>query len=257
MTKSAPVLFMKAPTAAGASQAQLEAGNYRKVKKRFQGLEISVENQKGSVRRGVDRDGHAWETKMHCDYGYIRGTLGVDKDSIDCYIGDDENAKFAYVIHQRKAGRWTEYDEDKVMLGFPSLAEAKRVYLQHYDNPKFLGPVTILPMTEFKEKARATLKRPAMIKALFLKANSRSPLRLSELKAASERAYPKPRDRLEFLSDRQTDKGPSSGEITETKVTSDGLYVKIRHSDEERLFSWDDLQATRGKNGTWMVKALR
>ena len=42
------------------------------------GLKISIENKKGSVRRGVDKDGHQWATKMHFDYGYIRGSEGTD-----------------------------------------------------------------------------------------------------------------------------------------------------------------------------------
>lgn len=95
--------------------AQIEAGNYKKRHSRFQGLAISIENPAGSVRKGVDRDGHEWRTKMTHPYGYIRGSKGVDKDHVDCYIGPNPDASHAYIVHQRKAGQWDRYDEDKVM----------------------------------------------------------------------------------------------------------------------------------------------
>ena len=31
----------------------------------FRGLQISIENKKGSVRKGVDKDGTPWEQKCH------------------------------------------------------------------------------------------------------------------------------------------------------------------------------------------------
>lgn len=68
--------------------------------------------------------------------------------------------------------------------------------------------------------------------------------------------YPAIGDKIDFLSDRHTDKGPSAGSVTDTKVTVDGLYVRIKHSDEERLFSWDDLSGDAEKRGdTWLIKA--
>ena len=54
----------------------------------WNGLKISIENKKGSVRRGVDKDGHQWATKMHFDYGYIRGSEGTDGDHLDCVSPD-------------------------------------------------------------------------------------------------------------------------------------------------------------------------
>lgn len=159
------LLLVKAtPTAAGASPAQLEAGNYRKRKIRFQGLRIRVENPKGSVRSGTGPGGKTWRTKMLYHYGYILGSRGVDKDHVDCYVGPDRSASHAYVVHQRKAGDWNRYDEDKVMLGFGSEAEARRAFLAHYDDPRFLGPVTTLPMEELERKVKATADAPAMIK---------------------------------------------------------------------------------------------
>lgn len=169
ITKSSPALFLKAPTGANASPAQLEAGNYKKRHMRFQGLDISIENPAGSVRSGKDRDGHEWRTKMVNHYGYIRGSMGVDKDHVDCYVGPVKDADTAYVVHQRKAGDWKSFDEDKVMLGFASEADAKAAYLKHYDDPRFLGPITAMPMEEFKRKVLATRSKPSMIKAAIFR----------------------------------------------------------------------------------------
>jgi hypothetical protein len=147
---------------------QIEAGNYKKEHRRFQGLDISIENPKGSVRAGTDPGGKSWCITMHHAYGYIRGTCGVDKDHVDCYLGPNPDASHAYVVHQRQAGNWKVYDEDKVMMGFDSAADAKAAYLAQYDDPRFFGDMTAMPMADFKRKALATRHRPQMIKGLVL-----------------------------------------------------------------------------------------
>ena len=155
--------------------AQAEAGNYKKRHRRFRGLDITIETPAGSVREGTDPGGKRWRTKMRFDYGYIRRTEGADGDHVDCYIGPDEDAPNVYVVHQRKAGDWQAYDEDKVMLGFRAKDAAVRAYLAHYDDLRFLGQVTTMPFEEFKAKALATLEKPKMIKAvLFIKAKSKA-----------------------------------------------------------------------------------
>lgn len=116
----------------------------------FAGLKISIENKKGTTRTGKDEDGHEWHTFMHYDYGYIRGTEGVDGDHVDCYIGDNENAKNVYIIHQNNPVTH-EYDEDKCMLGFNTLEEAKKAYIKQYDRPGFLGSITTMGIEEFKD----------------------------------------------------------------------------------------------------------
>lgn len=116
----------------------------------FAGMKISVENKKGSTRSGKDKDGHEWHTYMHYDYGYIRGTEGVDGDHVDCYIGGNENAENVYIVHQNDPFTH-EYDEDKCMIGFDSLEEAKAAYLKQYDRPGFFGSITTMGIDEFKK----------------------------------------------------------------------------------------------------------
>jgi len=141
--------------------AQAEAGNYAKRKMAWHGLTISIENEPGSIRKG-----NGWKTKMLFAYGYINSTEGSDGDQVDVYIGPDENADTVYVVHQRKYGDWAHYDEDKCMLNFASEDDARAAYLKHYDDPRFLGPITAIPVDAFVEKAKAANGR--MIKSISL-----------------------------------------------------------------------------------------
>lgn len=53
------------------TEAQKEAGNYRKGKVTVAGLDITIENPKGSRRSGVSKDGTPWSVVMPAHYGYI------------------------------------------------------------------------------------------------------------------------------------------------------------------------------------------
>lgn len=115
-----------------------------------QGIPIAIENKPGSVRKGTDSDGNEWRTKMKVPYGYIKGTKGADGDEVDAFVGPDKEAPNAFVVHQHKPDG-TGYDEDKVILGTGSKAEAKRLYLAHYDDPKFLGSIARVSTERLKE----------------------------------------------------------------------------------------------------------
>lgn len=150
------------------TDAQLEAGNYRKGHTRFAGLAITIENPVGSTRSGVDRGGKRWSTRMKCSYGYFKGSLGVDGDHLDCYLGPDEAADTVYLVNTMAPPNFTKPDEQKVMLGFNSEEAARRAFLLHYDNPRFLGSITAMPLERFKRELRTTRERPRMLKALVL-----------------------------------------------------------------------------------------
>ena len=116
---------------------------------RLYGMDISIENKKGSYRSGVDKDGHKWRTYMNYDYGYIRGTVGTDKDHLDCYVGPDKEAQKVYIVHQNDPVTH-KYDEDKCMLCFSSADAAKKAYMKQYDRPGFFGSMTTMTIDEFK-----------------------------------------------------------------------------------------------------------
>ena len=120
----------------------------------FQGLDIRVENPTGTLRSGVAPNGQTWETSMEADYGYIAGTEGKDGEDVDVFVGPDKDAQSAYIITIMKPPSFENIDEQKVMLGYNTGAEAKRVFLQHYDSPKFFGSMTAMTMTDFKKKVK-------------------------------------------------------------------------------------------------------
>ena len=114
------------------TEAQKKAGNYRKGHVRIDGFDVSIEQPKGSVRRGTDADGKKWEQEMHNTYGYIRGTEGVDGDHIDVFLSDDPSQGDVFVVDQvNKDG---SFDEHKVMYGFPDIESARKAYLSNYED---------------------------------------------------------------------------------------------------------------------------
>lgn len=162
-----PFIFLRHPEPGEPTDAQKEAGNYRKRKVEWNGLTISVENEAGTYRRGRSAGGHEWATLLPWSYGYVNRSMGVDGDQVDVYLGPYlDTASTVYVVHQRCYGDWARYDEDKAMLGFLSESDARDAFLACYDDPRFLGEITAMPIAEFVTKARATRAAPAMIKAL-------------------------------------------------------------------------------------------
>lgn len=133
------------------TEAQKEAGNYRMGHVKIDGMDVTIENPKGSIRRGTDADGKEWQSEMHYDYGYIRGTKAVDNDHIDIFLSDNPETGNVFVVDQvnPKTG---EFDESKVMYGFASEQEAREAYLSNYEEGwKGLGKITEVTKEEFKK----------------------------------------------------------------------------------------------------------
>lgn len=150
------------------SRATLEAGTYAKPRISFQGLPISIECPRGSIRSGRSAGGKEWSTAMQHHYGYIRGTKGADGDHYDCYVGPNAEATHAYLVTAMCPPTFTRADEQKAMLGFNSIEEARAAYLAHYDDPRFCGPVQAMPMAEFKRKVLAAAETGGLVKAIVV-----------------------------------------------------------------------------------------
>jgi len=121
----------------------------------FQGLPISIENKAGSYRHWWDpKADEKGKTKMLYPYGYVRGTLGLDGDEVDVYIGPDKDAEKVYVITQLQRFEFEKVDEQKVMLGFSNSVTAKTAYLQHFNDARFFGDMKEMTMDEFKAKLK-------------------------------------------------------------------------------------------------------
>lgn len=132
------------------SDAQKEAGNYKKGHIKLDGYDITIENPKDSKRSGTDRDGNSWSITMNNDYGYIRGTESVDGDHIDVFLSDNPVDGKVYVIDQ--VNEDGSFDEHKIMYGFNSTDEARGAYLSNYSPGwKGLGAISEVSKDEFKK----------------------------------------------------------------------------------------------------------
>lgn len=132
------------------TEAQKEAGNYKKGHIKVDGFNVTIEQPKGSVRRGKDANGKEWETEMHNTYGYIRGTESVDGDHIDIFLSDNPTEGNVFVVDQvNKDG---SFDEHKVMYGFSDMESARKAYLSNYEEGwQGLGNITEVSKEEFKK----------------------------------------------------------------------------------------------------------
>lgn len=167
----------KAPVSAAADQQQapskeaIEEGNYPLTGADFQGIHVAIENPAGSVRSGTDANGNKWEIQLKDNYGSMPNVKGADKDHLDVFtpVGltkeQEAKTKYAYVVDQYVIddnGKQTnQFDEHKVMLGYPSLAAAKIAYLRNY-NPGWsgLGAITAIPMADLQNKINTVWDKP-------------------------------------------------------------------------------------------------
>lgn len=127
------------------SEAQKEAGNYAKDHVRIQGLDLTIENAKGSKRSGVDKGGKPWSVTLPHHYGYIKGSVGADKDHVDCYLGPHKNAPNVWIVDQQDADT-KKFDEHKIMMGFASAQQARNCYLKAFSDGR--GQARIKAMHE-------------------------------------------------------------------------------------------------------------
>lgn len=140
------------------TEAQKEAGNYRKGHITIDGYNITIENPKGSERSGTDKDGNKWSVTMNNDYGYIRGTEGVDGDHIDVFLSDNPESGDVFVIDQVNPDG--TFDEHKVMYGFKSALAAKRAYMANYSKDwTGLGNITRVSKEGFKKWVNSSRRK--------------------------------------------------------------------------------------------------
>lgn len=153
---TSPTNELPAPTA-----AQIEAGNYKKGKVRVHGLELSIENPRGSERSGRRPDGSEWRHTMSDHYGYIRRTTGADGEQVDVYLGPQEESGQVFVVDQLNQQDGS-FDEHKVMIGFPDQESAVAAYRSNFDADWQMGKVSAMPVAEFKQWLKGgDLAKPA------------------------------------------------------------------------------------------------
>ena len=192
------------------SPKKAAAGNYRKGKVSLHGMNVSIENPKGSTRRGVDPDGRVWENKLAAHYGDIKRTEAADGNNVDVFIGDKPETTKAFVIDQVKADGTP--DEPKVMLGYETEAEARKGYLDNYKKGwKGLGAITETNVDAVRQWVQSgDTKKPYS----------------AALRKAPSKGAPKPRVRVkepkvEGVTEVATSAGSDSG--ASTKIARDTL----------------------------------
>lgn len=228
------------------TDAQKEAGNYRKGHIKVDGFDVTIENPQGSERSGVDAEGKPWSVTMNNTYGYIRGTKGADGDHIDLFLGNSGNGVF--VVDQVKEDG--SFDEHKVMYGFDSLDEAREAYLSNYSPGwKGLGSITGVSKETFKE---------------WVDSSRRKTKPFAEYKLVQERAEGK-RDgsvREEDGSDVRFREGKAESEEQSIidRAKADGTYMKAPNGKPSNLdeSQWVQVrtQAFKKSFGDW-EKAAR
>src|SRR5215469_3527784 len=142
---------------------QLITENYRKAHIRIKGLNITIENPKGSLRRKLRPDGSViWASEMPAHYGYIRNTVGSDFDQVDCFIGKHDKSNFVYIVDQQHPDSG-KYDESKCMIWFKNAKHAKKCYMKSFADgsgkKRFQG-ISGFDIDSFKKwlKSNATLQ---------------------------------------------------------------------------------------------------
>ena len=140
------------------TEGQKETGNYKKGHIKVDGFDITIENPKGSTRSGKDASGKAWSVPMHYDYGYIKGTEGVDGDHIDVYLSDEPTKGNVYVVDQVNQNDGS-FDEHKVMYGFPSMEAAVEAYKGQYEDGWKVGTVTEVSREDFKKWVESSKRK--------------------------------------------------------------------------------------------------
>jgi hypothetical protein len=133
------------------SDAQTEAGNYKKAHIKVDGFDLSIENPAGSTRSGVDASGKKWSQKMFSHYGYLKRSLGKDGDQVDVFVNPKgKEGKEVFVVDQVDP-KTNKFDEHKVMIGYDSKEDAKQAYLSNYeDGWKGLGNISGMSQETFK-----------------------------------------------------------------------------------------------------------
>ena len=197
------------------TEAQKEAGNYKKGHIKINGFDVTIEQPAGSVRSGKDANGKEWSVTMNNTYGYIRGTKGVDGDHIDVFLGPDMNSDMVYVVDQVNTDG--SFDEHKVMIGFSSLEDARSAYLSNYeDGWQGLGNITGVALDEFKKWIDSSIRKT---KPFY------------EYRSVDFIEEERPDSGIRF---RETRISPEEENIIE-KAKSDGSYMKAPNGNPTNL----------------------
>lgn len=145
------------------TEGQKKAGNYRKGHIQVHGLNISIENPKGSVRSGKSPGGKQWRSRLPYHYGYLKRTTGADGDHVDVFVGPHLKSPHVFAVDQHRLHD-REFDEHKILLGFATKEQARKAYIAAFSDGKGaarIGHIEHMSIDAFKTWLRTgNTKRP-------------------------------------------------------------------------------------------------
>lgn len=213
------------------TEAQKEAGNYKKGHVRIDGYDVTIENPKGSVRSGKDANGQEWSITMNNDYGYIRGTKAVDGDHIDIFLSDNPSEGNVFVVDQ--LNEKGEFDESKVMYGFPSMDEARSSYLANY-SPGWenrISTITEVTKDEFYKWIDSSVKKTKP----FSEYKSVNPVQLApSIESANADRMKDIETRLAEIEDRKIELEDILVEAGNDSVERDAVFSEQQELNQEQ-----------------------
>lgn len=218
------------------TEAQKKAGNYKKGHLSFGGYDYTVETPKGVIRSGKDEQGKPWSVTMHDTYGYILGKIGVDGDHIDMFINDaadlDTFDGNVYVVDQVNP-ETGEFDEHKVMYGYPSEEAATEAYLANYSKGwKGLGKVTSVPKATFDK---------------WLESSDRKTKPFAEYAMVQKEQAKFDRDVKEVKPSEMTEAQKVAYDAVSTMLKKAGIPVKVVSNEDMEKVAEPGVQYLKGK----------
>jgi hypothetical protein len=231
--------------------AQKDAGNYKLGHQTISGLDISFENPAGSIRSGQNKNGKPWSVTMPNHYGYIKGTIGKDKDHVDIFVkpGTPDNWTGPVYVVNQKNPTTGKFDEHKAVLGANNIDEARSMYhAAHEVGWKGEHSTVEMSMPEFKDWAyKADKSNPAVQRDTSPATKSER----SKVEKLALGAMAKHRETLERLNHGTV---PKAGETwtpsgIETQRTEQGGQIVV---DSGKL-----AQATRGMTDRQQSKFIQ
>ncbi|SFB22092.1 hypothetical protein SAMN05444579_10391 [Delftia tsuruhatensis] len=221
------------------TDAQKEAGNYKKGHVRLNGLDISIENPAGSRRRPE------WPPLQN-HYGYFKGSVGADKDHVDVFMTDRASDPDLPVFVVDQVNRDGSFDEHKVVLGVADEADARAAYLGNYEKGwTGLGAITQMTQDEFKTWLRdpAKTKKPAGTLPGAAPATTKKPRGVLAKKAAAEEAA-----RADYFTPGNIVKGYGDSHVrvvSYTPANADGVWSVTVRQVEKQGSGWQDVSGVR------------
>lgn len=229
------------------TEAQKKSGNYAKGHVKLGGMDIAIENPEGSERSGVSPEGKPWSMTMANHYGYIKGTVGNDKDHVDVFIGPNHNSNKVFVVDQVNPDG--SFDEHKALLGFNTEEEARAGYLANYETGwKGLGAISEMPVPAFKSWVKdgkkgkpLALAAPALTEkpATTQEVKNEQPTQADSKAAKDESPKGEVAKVTPAKADKTVEQGKQAAPAKETKVKAEpkpnAKQIKL-----EAIDSWED-----------------